>query len=368
MIPAASHAGGIRVQVQATRGTFSLEIDLSLSDRGVSALSGRSGSGKTTILRTIAGLERGIQGRIQMGATVWQDSAGAIWIPPERRGIGYVFQEANLFPHLTVRGNLLYGQRRAGARAGRNLVEIGHVVDLLGIGALLERSPDTLSGGERQRVAIARALLSQPRLLLLDEPLASLDLERKREVLPYLERLHEELEVPVILVSHAMDEVARVADHLTLLREGRVVASGPLGETLARVDLPEVHSQDVGAVVDATVTGGDERYGLLEVEFGHARLQVVHERKQPGRRLRLQIQARDVSLALEKPQQTSVLNLVPAVVVNAGAAEGASHVHVTLDAGGTTLVARITRLSRDRLQLVPGTRVWAQIKAVAVLA
>lgn len=364
----ATQAGAIVVRLRLDRRAFTLDIDLALPGRGVSALFGPSGSGKTTVLRAMAGLERGASGSVEMDGVTWQDTARGVFVPPHARGIGYVFQEANLFPHLAVRDNLRYGQVRAGARGTERPIDPDHMIELLGIGSLLERSPENLSGGERQRVAIARALLASPRLLLLDEPLASLDLDRKREVLPYLERLHEELEIPVVFVSHALDEVLRLSDHLSLLRDGRVIASGPVTDTLARIDLPEVLSQDAGVVLDGTVVGVNEAYGLLEVDAAGTRLQVVHAPLPPGRSLRLQVRSRDVSLALEKPRDTSVLNLLPARIVSETAAEGAAHVHLLLDAGGPALVARITRLSRDRLKLTPGTTVWVQIKAVAVVA
>jgi molybdate transport system ATP-binding protein len=358
----------ITVRVVLDRGPFKLDVDLSLPGRGVSALFGPSGSGKSTILRILAGLERAAVGLIEVDGTPWQDTGRNLFLPPHQRGIGYVFQEANLFPHLSVRDNLLYGQRRSRNRSEKRPVDFEQIIELLGIGHLLQRSSENLSGGERQRVAIARALLAGPRILLLDEPLASLDLDRKREVLPYLERLHALLEIPLILVSHALDEVLRLSDHLTLLREGRVIASGPLQETLTRIDLPEMQTQDVGVILEGTVVEVDEPWGLLEVDVGGTRLQVAHAPLPKGHHLRLQVQSRDVSIALEQPRATSVLNLIPARIVRETAREGNPHVHLLLDAAGSPLVAQITRLSRDRLNLVPGTAVWAQIKAVAVIA
>lgn len=358
----------IRARLRLARKPFTLDVDLVLPGRGVSALFGPSGSGKTTLLRAIAGLERAAGGTVSINGETWQDDAAGIFLPPHRRALGFVFQEANLFPHLSVRGNLEYGRRRAAARAHTPRVDFDHTVTLLDLGPLLDRTPDNLSGGERQRVAIARALLASPRLLLLDEPLASLDLERKREILPYLERLHDELEIPVLYVSHAADEVVRLADHLVLLADGRVVASGPLNGVLARIDLPQVQAQDIGVVLAGTVAAANEAYGLLELDVPGGRLQVAHAQAPVGTRLRVQIHSRDVSLALEKPRDTSVLNLLPARVEKEHAAPGAAHVHVLLDAGGAPLIARITRLSRDRLHLAPGVAVWAQIKAVAVVA
>ncbi len=356
----------IQFRFRLARGGFELDLDLALPGRGVTALFGPSGAGKTTCLRAIAGLERVPGGFLEVAGEIWQDESRGIFRPTHRRSLGYVFQEASLFPHLSVRRNLDYGRHRR--RADAPPVDFDHLSELLDIGALLDRRPDTLSGGERQRVAIARALLSGPRLLLLDEPLASLDLARKSEILPYLERLHNELEIPVIYVSHAIDEVVRLADHLVLLAGGRVAASGPLAETLARLDLPGAFADDAGMVIEGTVGASDPDYGLVRLDFPGGWSHVPHAAEPAGRRMRFQVKARDVSVALEKPRDTSILNLVPAQVVAVAETAGAAHVLVRLDAGGTPLVARLTRLSRDRLRLEPGAAVWAQIKAVAVLA
>ncbi len=346
---------------------FSLEADLRLPGRGVTALFGTSGSGKTTVLRCIAGLERGCRGFLRIGEDTWQDDARGLLLPTHRRSLGYVFQDARLFDHLDVRGNLLYGFSRVPTR--QRAVALTEAVELLGLGDLLGRRPARLSGGERQRVAIARALLAAPRLLLMDEPLAALDPRRKGDILPYLERLHAELDIPVLYVSHAPDEVARLADHLVVLEAGRVLASGPLGETLSRLDLPLAREADASVVVEGRAGPHDDRYGLLRLELpGALYLRVTHGALAPGRSLRCRIQARDVSLSLAPPGSSSILNSLPARVVDEAPADHPDHVLVRLDAAGTPLLARITRYSRDHLGLHPGQALWAHVKTVALLA
>ena len=341
---------------------FACDADLDLPGRGVTALFGPSGSGKTTLLRAIAGLERW-PGRLTVNGAVWQDERR--FVPTHKRPLGYVFQEANLFPHLTVAANLDYGAKRAGSAAGR--VDRAHIVDLLGIGALLDRKPERLSGGERQRVAIARALLTGPELLLMDEPLAALDLARKNEILPYLERLHDSLEIPVLYVSHAPDEVARLADHLVVLDNGSVVAQGPLAETLARTDLPIRLGEDAGVVLDAIVAERDAEWSLAGVDFPGGRLWVRDTGHDIGSRVRVRILARDVSVALEKQEHSSILNTLPATVREIGAENHPALALVKLDAGGASLLARLTRRSAAALALAPGLPVWVQIKAVALI-
>ncbi|MBM7062090.1 molybdenum ABC transporter ATP-binding protein [Pseudomonas sp. UL073] len=361
-------AEGIEARFRLDYPQFALDVDLLLPGRGVTALYGPSGSGKTSLLRCIAGLERAGRSYLRVNGEVWQDSASRLCVPTHRRALGYVFQEASLFAHLSVRRNLEFGYRRIAAAQRR--VSLEQAVELLGIGHLLERLPDRLSGGERQRVGIARALLTSPRLLLLDEPLAALDLKRKGEILPYLERLHDELEIPVLYVSHAPDEVARLADHLVLFEEGRVLASGPLGETLARLDLPTALGDDAGVVVEGRVSAFDPIYDLLSLKLpaSEQTLRVAHAPLALGRRLRCKVQARDVSLSLQRPGHSSILNLLPATVCGEMPAGSGAHVLVRLEVDGTPLLARITRYSRDQLNLHPGQQLWAQVKAVAVLA
>ena len=343
-------------------GTFTLDVDLALPGRGVTALFGPSGSGKTTLLRCIAGLERAPQGRLSLGGEIWQD--GARWVAPHRRPLGYVFQEPSLFPHLTVLGNLRYGMRRG---AGMERTSLDQGIELLGIGHLLERPADRLSGGERQRVAIARALAVGPRLLLMDEPLAALDLERKLEILPYLERLHENLEIPVLYVTHSADEVARLADHLVALESGRVRAHGPLAETLVRLDLPIRVGEDIGAVLDGVVSAVDEPWHLARIDFPGGSLWTPDRGLKVGRRVRVRVLARDVSIARERPGQTSIQNVLPGSVDAIGDDEHPGLRLVRVRMGSSLLVARLTKRAVADLDLGPGHAVWVQVKSVALV-
>jgi molybdate transport system ATP-binding protein len=358
----------IRARFRLDRGDFSLDIDVVLPGCGVTALFGHSGSGKTTCLRAIAGLERAPGGLFTLGDEVWQDEQRGIFMPTHRRALGYVFQEASLFAHLSVRRNMEFGQLRGqkSAVASAQRFDLSSVAELLGIAGLLERMPASLSGGERQRVAIARALLAAPRLLLLDEPLAALDIKRKLEILPYLERLHDELSIPVIYVSHSPDEVARLADHIVLLDSGRAVASGPLAETLARADLPPAFADDAGVVLDTTL-GEPEADNLSQLDFADGCIHVGRRPEALGSRLRCRIHARDVSLALQRPQASSILNILHATVTTIATTDTPGHVLVQMRVGATPLLARITERSQRELGIRPGLLVWAQIKAVALL-
>ncbi|MES2398380.1 MAG: molybdenum ABC transporter ATP-binding protein [Pseudomonadota bacterium] len=355
---------GITASFSQRNGDFLLDVSLALPGRGVTAIYGPSGSGKTTLLRCIAGLERSGGGYLSVNGEVWQDDKAGVFLPVHQRPLGYVFQEASLFAHLDVQGNLDYGLQRVPVAQRR--VSLDQAIELLGIGKLIKRRSDTLSGGERQRVAMARALATSPSLLLMDEPLASLDVQRKAEILPYLERLHDELEIPVLYVSHSPDEVARLADHLVLLEGGKVLASGPARELMTRMDLPMAHGDSAAAVIDATVSGLEPHYHLSHADFAGGRISLLNPKLQVGQRVRVRIQARDVSLTLARQEGSSVLNVF-AAVVSGLSPDNPGQVMVSLDAGGSTLLARVTQKSADALALAPGKAVFAQVKGVAVL-
>ena len=355
----------IRARFELAWPGFVLDVELDLPGQGITALFGHSGSGKTTCLRAIAGLERGARGRLEVNGEVWQDDALDVFLPTHRRALGYVFQDAALFPHLSVRDNLGYGRRRVAAAERR--VSPDAAIELLGIGALLDRLPEKLSGGEKSRVAVARALLTSPRLLLMDEPLAALDHQRKQEILPYLEKLHDELEIPILYVSHAPDEVARLADHLVVLQGGRALAAGPLGETLARLDLPIQLGEDAGAVIDAAIAERDAAWHLVRVDFPGGSLWVRDNGQPLGHRVRVRVLARDVSLAHSKGEDSSILNALPAKVVAVADDTHPAMALVRLDVGRSPLLARLTKRSVAALGVREGMDIWARIKAVALI-
>jgi molybdate transport system ATP-binding protein len=340
---------------------FTLDLDLNLPARGVTAIFGQSGSGKTTLLRCIAGLERVEQGFLSFKGEIWQN--GSHFLPTHKRPLGYVFQEASLFPHLTVLGNLRYGLTRS--KAEQN-IRLDHTIELLGIGTLLERKPERLSGGELQRVGIARALAVSPRILLMDEPLAALDLARKQEILPYLERLRDELEIPILYVTHSPDEVGRLANHLVALEGGSVVAQGPLAETLARIDLPIRLGEERGVVLEGVVAERDERWHLERVEFPGGSLWMRDRALPLGHAVRVRIPSGGISLSRVPQQDSSILNTLAGVVEAIGEDDHPAHSLVRVKIGESLLLARITKRSVAALELKPGVPVWAQIKSVAV--
>jgi molybdate transport system ATP-binding protein len=353
----------VDVKFQIRRDDFSLTVDISIPERGITSLLGPSGSGKTTLLRAIAGLERHQDGLMKVGDMVWQDTDH--FVPPHRRSLGYVFQEASLFAHLDVRRNLEYGLRRVPLTLRK--VSLENAIELLGLEQLLSRLPHTLSGGERQRVAIARALAVSPRLLLMDEPLAGLDVKRKKEILPYIESFNAQLDIPVIYVSHSPDEVARLADYLVLLGDGNVIATGDIREMMTRLDLPLSHDSDAEALIEANVVQHDDEFDLTYLDFPGGRFTVTRQPLPLGHPVRLRVSARDVSLTLEHQSGTSIQNIFPAVIDDM-MVEGKGQVTVRLLAQGVPLLARVTRKSVIQLDLKPGKRVYAQAKSVALLA
>lgn len=345
----------------AQDGGCALDVALELPGRGITGIYGRSGAGKTSLLRCLAGLQRA-QGRLSVHGETWQDEK--IFLPPHKRSVGYVFQEHSLFPHLTALENLEYARKRAWP--GRACIGFDDAAALLGIGHLLRRYPHQLSGGERQRVAIARALLVNPRLLLMDEPLSALDAARKREILCCLERLRTELSIPVLYVSHALEEIARLADHLLVLDRGMAIAEGPLHETLSRLDLAVYLEEDAGVVLPGRVLSRDGDWGLLRVAFPGGELWVRDGGETAGSAIRLRVPARDVSLSLQPHADSSVLNLLPGRV-GAISPDGATMSLVRISVGESFMLARVTRRSVMQLGLEPGLQVWAQIKAAAII-
>ncbi|MBE0553750.1 MAG: molybdenum ABC transporter ATP-binding protein [Rhodobacteraceae bacterium] len=341
---------------------FTLDVEFAAPE-GVTVLFGHSGSGKTTVANAVAGLLRPDRGRIVLGGDVLLDTEQGTDLPVHRRRIGYVFQDARLFPHLTVRQNLTYG--RWFAPSGAPGAEMGRITDLLGIGPLLTRRPAGLSGGERQRVALGRAILSNPRLLLMDEPLAALDDARKAEILPYLERLRDEVRLPILYVSHSMAEVARLATTVVLMEAGRVTATGPAAEILADPAMaPALGLREAGAIVTATVAAHEED-GLTRLESAAGTLFLPRVAAPPGTALRLRILAQDVMLATARPEAISALNILAATVEDIRIGDGPGAL-VRLRAGGEPLLARVTRRSAHALDLRPGRAVFAVLKAVSV--
>ena len=356
----------IEIAIEKRLGAFSLDARFAAPDSGITALFGRSGAGKTSLVNALAGLIRPDRGRIAVAGVPLFDSERGIDVPPEKRRLGYVFQEGRLFPHYSVRGNLLYGRKRAGDTDGPSFDTI---VALLGIADLLERRPADLSGGEKQRVAIGRALLASPRLLLMDEPLASLDATRKAEILPFIERLRDELKLPVFYVSHEMDEIIRLADLLVLVDQGKIAAMGEVEDLTSRLDLwPLTGRYEAGAVIRTTLRGHDTSYGLSELAFPGGRLRVTKLDLPLGTPLRVRIRARDVVIATERPTHLSIRNAFAGTIVEIQADRG-PQVDLKLDIGTAErpvmLLARITLRAFQELQLAPGKQIFALVKTVS---
>ncbi|MBF0156627.1 MAG: molybdenum ABC transporter ATP-binding protein [Magnetococcales bacterium] len=354
----------LRARFSLTLGDFHLDATLEAPDSGVTALFGPSGSGKSTFLRCLMGLIRAPGGECRLGARIWQEADDRTFIPLHRRRLGVVFQTPRLFPHLDVAGNLAYAWRRTPPE--RRRLDIDAVVGMLKLEDLLHRDPRFLSGGEQQRVAIGRAIVTNPDLLVMDEPLSSLDHRSRHEILQDLERVFRELRTPVIYVSHDFDEILRFADRLALIERGSIRAIGPVGEMVTRLDLPLAHAADAGTVVEARVDRWDEAFALAELALGGGPRLTIPNRGWPiGAPVRVRILARDVSLTLEAPHRTSILNVIPATVRELFP-ENPAQVMVKLDVAGWPLLARITLKSRQNLGIHVGQSLWAQVKSVAV--
>jgi molybdate transport system ATP-binding protein len=351
----------LRVSALKKRDGFVLQADFEAPTPGVVALFGRSGCGKTTLINIISGLLAADEAQIQLDDVVLADTRAGIAVPVEKRRIGYVFQDARLFPHFSVLGNLRYGLKRS----PNQTIAFDEVVSLLGLSALLDRRPHQLSGGERQRVSLGRALLSQPRLLLLDEPLASLDIARREEVLPYLQALRDLLSIPMVYVSHQFEEVLQLATHVVLMETGRVVAQGTLSEISVCPELRAIIGPDsVGSVLDGVITRTDPTRGMADLQLGTSTLQVSLRDVVVGSRARIQLLARDIILATEKPQGLSVRNTLQGTVSEISPDEEEA-VLVKVDIGGAIILARITADAATALSLRPGSPVWVLVKAVS---
>ncbi len=342
---------------------FCLEINQSIPGQGVTAIFGQSGSGKTSLLRCIAGLDRPQQGLLSVAGELWQQDS--FFVPPHKRQIGYVFQDAGLFDHLSAKANLDYAIKRAWRPFDRNHYE--QILDVLDIAALLNRRPAYLSGGECQRVAIARALLVQPRLLLMDEPMASLDPSRKAEILPYLEQLKEWLGIPVLYVSHSLNEVSRLADQVMVMDQGKVMALGDPAEIFSQPGLQPAQHNEAGVILEGQVCQRDEQWHLCKITLDNREFWVPDSGEQLHQRVRLQVLARDVSVALKPHEDTSILNRIEAEITELIPAQNHSRVLVRMKIGAQYLLAQITRKSAHQLNIKPGMTVWAQVKSVAIV-
>jgi len=359
-------AYGLRIRAHLARSDFHLDVDLELPPKGITVLFGPSGSGKTSLLRCVAGLERPSNGLIRLGQELWQDESRDVFVPPWERDLGYVSQEASLFGHLDVQKNVDYGLKRSG-KPGSAKARSG-AIELLGIGHLMHRHPANLSGGERQRVAIARALATQPRLLLLDEPLAALDLARRHEILPWLEKMRDELSMPMLYITHSADELARLADYLVVLDKGSVKAYGAAQDVLASVESPVIVGEDTGIVLRGTVVGRDALWHLSQVAFPGGYLWVRDNDMAQGRQVRLRILARDISISTHEPQDTSIQNHLMGSIQAIVDDVHLSQALVRIRCGDSILLARVTKRAISMLDLKTGDEVWAQVKSVAVIA
>jgi molybdate transport system ATP-binding protein len=362
----------IHLQINIARSAFQLNLDIQLPGQGITAIFGPSGSGKTTLLRAVAGLEKNPQGLIQIGENIWQDTKQGIYIPTWQRPLGYVFQESSLLLHLSVVENLNFGLKRVLKAASRAQIEANKAlqasIELLGIGGLLQRMPDELSGGERQRVAIARAIAMQPQLLLMDEPLASLDAARRQEIFPWLARLRDELKMPMLYVTHSAEEVTRLADHLVVLDQGHVKAQGSVSAVLTQVVNPVVVGEDAGALIAGCIGAVDAQWHLSRVDFDGGCIWMRDAGLPVGKAVRIRILARDVSLAISEPTNTSIQNQLRGSIQSITPDPHPSQVMVVLKCGAEEVLARVTKRAVNELALQVGMPVWAQVKSVALVA
>jgi len=362
----------IHLQINIARSAFQLNLDIQLPGQGITAIFGPSGSGKTTFLRAVAGLDKNPKGRIQIGTNIWQDTKQGIYLPTWQRPLGYVFQESSLLPHLSVTENLNFGLKRALKSASRAQIEANKAlqasIELLSIGGLLQRMPNELSGGERQRVAIARAIAMQPQLLLMDEPLASLDAARRQEIFPWLARLRDELKMPMLYVTHSAEEVTRLADHLVVLDQGHVKAQGSVSAVLTQVVNPVVVGEDAGALIAGCIGAVDAQWHLSRVDFNGGCIWMRDAGLPVGKAVRIRILARDVSLAISEPTNTSIQNQLRGSIQSITSDPHPSQVMVVLKCGAEEVLARVTNRAVDELALQLGMPVWAQVKSVALVA
>jgi molybdate transport system ATP-binding protein len=362
----------IHLQINIARSAFQLNLDIQLPGQGITAIFGPSGSGKTTLLRAVAGLEKNPQGLIQIGENIWQDTKQGIYIPTWQRPLGYVFQESSLLPHLSAAENLNFGLKRVLKSASSEQTEANKAlqasIELLGIGSLLQRMPAELSGGERQRVAIARAIAMQPQLLLMDEPLASLDAARRQEIFPWLARLRDELKMPMLYVTHSAEEVARLADHLVVLDQGHVKAQGSVSAVLTQVVNPVVVGEDAGALIAGCIGAVDAQWHLSRVDFDGGCIWMRDAGLPVGKAVRIRILARDVSLAISEPTNTSIQNQLRGSIQSITSDPHPSQVMVVLKCGAEEVLARVTNRAVNELALQVGMPVWAQVKSVALVA
>jgi molybdate transport system ATP-binding protein len=357
---------------QTAQSQFNFDVDITLPTKGITTIFGHSGSGKTTLLRCIAGLHRASNGHLKVNGEAWQTPD--FFLPTHKRPLGYVFQESSLFPHLTAEGNLNYAIKRCDTKVEPSLYQ--QIIEVMGIGHLLKRKPQQLSGGECQRVAIARALLIQPKLLLMDEPLASLDMARKQEILPYLEHLRSSFDIPVLYVSHSMDEVARLADQTLVLEQGKVIAQGPVTDVFSRIDLPIHLQEQTGIILQGMIAERDEQWHLSRIAFNGGSIWVRDGGDALNQSVRLRVLARDISLALTPNEDSSILNRVPVEVTDITNDDDEAMAlvrlktrngHENAELEPSYLIARITRRSADHLNLSTGQQLWAQIKSAAIV-